>query len=225
MRKAAAHQSMVRRRFIKVVCASDGHDGFEMWRPFNGSFHLRTSEVADPDHADIAVRPRLLRGPLDQVVHVTTFLPVKETECATRSTSAPAVGNDVDIATRDEEIAGTGFNEACRRTKILNLPGIRRGGNQHRVPAGFGRTMHVRQQSDSITHGNRNVVLLCHGVSRLGQIAIFTASGLRAVESTLTGPYSGRWNVGHVLPRRRVGECRDTLRVTIKSSISPASDR
>ena len=165
--KAAAHQSMMRRRLIEVECTSDGHDGFEMRRPFNGSFHLRSGEITDPNHADIAVRPWLLRGPLDEVVHVTTFLPIKETEGAARPTRAPTVRNDVDVTTGDEEIAGTSFDEAGRRTKILNLPWIGRGGNQYGISTGFGRTMHIRQQHNSITHWHRNVVIVCHGVGRL----------------------------------------------------------
>jgi hypothetical protein len=51
--------------------------------------------------------------------------------------------------------------------------------------------MHVCEQIDSITHGDRNVIVLGHRLSRLGQIAIFTAGGLRAVEAALTGLYSG----------------------------------
>ncbi len=157
--KAAAHQSVMCRRLIEVECAGDGHDGFEVRRSFNGSFHLRSREITDADHADIAVRPGLLRGPLDEVVHVPAFLPVKKPEGATRPTGAPAVRDDVHVTTRDEEIAGASFNEARRRTKVLNLPRIGRGGNQYGIPAGFRRTMHIRQQRDSITHRHRNVVI------------------------------------------------------------------
>jgi hypothetical protein len=59
--------------------------------------------------------------------------------------------------------------------------------------------MHVRQQIDSITHWDRNVIILGHRVARMGQIAIFAAGGLGAVKSALTGLYSGRWNIGHAL--------------------------
>jgi histidine ammonia-lyase len=103
----------------------------------------------------------------------------------------------VNVTSWDEEITGSRFNEARRRTKVLNLPRIGRGGNQYGISAGFGRTMHIRQQHNSITHWDRNVVILCHGVGRLRHIAIFTASGLWAVESTLTGVNPGRWNVIH----------------------------
>src|SRR5579863_4579999 len=120
---------MMRCRLIEVVGTSDGHDGFEMRGAFDGSFHLRSSEITDANHADIAVRPRLLPGPLDEVVHVTPFLPIKETEGASGPTGAPTVSNDVDITTRDEEVGGPSFDEARWRTEVLNLPRIGRGGN------------------------------------------------------------------------------------------------
>ena len=53
--KTAAHQSMMGRRLIEVECSSDGHDGFEVRRSFNGSLHLRSGEITDTNHADIAV--------------------------------------------------------------------------------------------------------------------------------------------------------------------------
>jgi hypothetical protein len=78
---------------------------------FNGSFHLGPGKIIDPNHADIAVRPGLLRGPLDEIVHITTFLAIKETEGAARPTGAPTISNDVDVTTGNEEIAGTSFNK------------------------------------------------------------------------------------------------------------------
>jgi hypothetical protein len=73
----------------------------------------------------------------------------------------------VDVTTRDEEIARASFNEARRRTKVLDLSRVRRGGNQCGIPAGFCRTMHIRQQQNSITHWHRNVVIVCYGMRRL----------------------------------------------------------
>ena len=127
--ETAAHQTVMRGRFVEVECAGDGHDRFQVRRPLHSSFHLRSGEIADPNHADIAVRPGLLRGPLNKVVHVPTFLAIKETEGAARPTSAPTVGNNVHVAPGDEEIAGTGFDEARRCTKVLNLSWIGRSCN------------------------------------------------------------------------------------------------
>ncbi len=145
--KAAAHQSVMCRRLIEVECAGDRHDGFEMRRSFNGSLHLRSGEITDADHADIAVRPWLLRSPLNEVVHVAAFLTVKKAEGATGTTGASTVRDNVDIATRNEEVAGAGFDESGWRAEILNLPRIRRRGNQHGISTGFVRAMHVRHQA------------------------------------------------------------------------------
>jgi hypothetical protein len=87
----------------------------------------------------------LLRSPFDEVIHVTTFLTIEETEGATRPARAPTVGNDVDVTTRDEKIAGTSFDEPSGSTEILNLPRIGRCGNEYGIATGFGGAMHVRQ--------------------------------------------------------------------------------
>ena len=41
--------------FIEVEGSRNRHDGLEMRRAFDSSFHLRAGEVADADHADIAI--------------------------------------------------------------------------------------------------------------------------------------------------------------------------
>jgi hypothetical protein len=41
----------------------------------------------------------LLRSPLDEVVHITTFPAIKETEGVARPTGALTVSNDVDVTT------------------------------------------------------------------------------------------------------------------------------
>jgi hypothetical protein len=131
-----------------------------MRRSFNGSLHLRSGEIADANHADVAIRPRLSRGPLNEVVHIAAFLPVKKPKGPAGTTGAPAIRDYVDVTTRDEEIGGASFNEAGWCTEILNLSRIGRGGNQYGPPTGFGRTMHIRQQHDSVTHRHGNVVIL-----------------------------------------------------------------
>lgn len=113
--------------------AFDGHDGLEMRRSFHRCFPLRPGEVTDADHADIAVRPWLLRSPLDEIVHVAAFLAVEKAKGSTGTTRAPAIRDDVDITAWDEEIRGARFNKACWRAEILNLPRVGGRGNQHRV--------------------------------------------------------------------------------------------
>lgn len=58
-------------------------DGLQVRRLLDGRFELGHRKIADAEHADVAIRPRLSRGPLDQVVHVATFLGVEEPEGAT----------------------------------------------------------------------------------------------------------------------------------------------
>src|ERR1700760_2740751 len=123
-----------------------------MCRPLDRCFLLCSGTITDSNLSDIAVRPGLLRGPFNEVVHISTFRLIKKAECAARPTRAPTVSDDVDVATRHEEIAGTSFNEARWRTKVLNLSRIGRGGNQHGIPTRFSRTMHIRQKHNSIMH-------------------------------------------------------------------------
>jgi hypothetical protein len=99
--------------------------------------------------------------------YVTAFLAIEETESASGATGSPAIRNNVDVTTGDEEITGTSFYESGRSAKVLNLSWIGRGGHQHRIASGFSRAMHVHQQVDSIAHGHRNVIILLHRVIRL----------------------------------------------------------
>src|SRR5580692_10501761 len=98
-------------RFVKVERASDRHDGPKMRRSLHCSLHLRPGKVTDADHANLAIRPWLLRSPLDKVVHVTTFLAVKKAKGSARTARAPAIRDDVDITAGDEEIRGARFNK------------------------------------------------------------------------------------------------------------------
>jgi hypothetical protein len=95
-------------------------------RALDCRFHLRSGEVTNADHADIAIRPGLLGGPLDEVVHVPAFLAVEKPKSATGTAGASAICDHVHIAARNEEVAGASFDEAGRRAEILNLPRIRR---------------------------------------------------------------------------------------------------
>src|SRR5207344_1063789 len=74
-------------------------DRFEMRRILPCDMQLLGAETGNPDHADIAVAPALLRDPFDQVIAVP------QTRGATAVGLADAAGraDDVDIAARDEE--------------------------------------------------------------------------------------------------------------------------
>jgi hypothetical protein len=104
---------MMGRRLVEVEGSGDGHGGSEMRGSFNGSFHLGPCEITDSNHADTAVRSGLLRGPLDEIVHITTFLAIKETEGAARPTGAPTISNDVDVTTGNEEIVAPASMKAA----------------------------------------------------------------------------------------------------------------
>jgi hypothetical protein len=93
----------------------------------------------------------------------------------------------VHVAARNEEVTGASFDEAGGRAEILNLPRIGRCCNQYRISAGFRWTMNIRQQCDSVTHWNCNIVIVCHCVGGLRQIAILAAGGLGTIEAPLIG--------------------------------------
>src|SRR5579864_2029358 len=135
--ETAAHQTMMRSRFVKIVGSGDWHDGFQVRRPLHRGLHLRSGKITDAEHAHIPVRPRLLPCPLHQIVHIAAFLTVKKAESAAGTASASAVRDDVHITSRHEEVAGACFDKTCRRTKVLNLSRIRRSGDQYGVPAGL----------------------------------------------------------------------------------------
>ncbi|MDM0108041.1 hypothetical protein QTH97_24040 [Variovorax sp. J22R24] len=71
-----------------------------------------------------AVGPRLRPRPFDTVVHAAALLPVHEAEDALRTAGATQVGNHVHVAARHEEVAGAGFDEAQRRSQVLDLARI-----------------------------------------------------------------------------------------------------
>src|ERR1700722_9781318 len=191
-------------RLVEIECSCDRHDGFEMRGSFDGSFHLRSREVTDPNHSYITVGPRLRCGPFHEVVHVAAFLTVKKTERSPGPTGSPAVRDDMHITARNKEIAGTSFNEARRCAKILYLPWIRRSCHQHRISTELGRTVHICQQCNSIAHGHVGVVIDGHNVGWLGQIAIFTRGGLRSVKLSLTLFNAGRRNVRHAFSPKAI---------------------
>lgn len=112
-----------------------------------------------PTIPDIAVEPRLLRRPFDQVVHVLTFLAVEEAEGPARTAGATAIGDDMDIAARHEEVTGAGFDEAHRRTQVLDLSRIRRGGNKCGIAAGRDRAINIDEETDAVAHWCRHIVV------------------------------------------------------------------
>ena len=71
---------MVHHRLIEVGGDSHGEDRPQVRRTLHRCLQLSHREVADADHPDVSVAPRLRRCPLDEIVQVTTFLGVEEPE-------------------------------------------------------------------------------------------------------------------------------------------------
>ena len=131
--------------------------------------------------------PRLLRRPLDQVVHVLTFLAVEEAEGPARTAGAAAIGDYMDIAARNEEVTGAGFDEAHRRAEVLDLTRIRRGGNQHGIAAGRGRAINIDEEIDPVAHWGCHIVAYRLAVLRLREVAVGAAqmSGVLSIAAGL----------------------------------------
>ena len=110
-----------------VQVGRDGHreDRLEMRWPLDCGFQLGHGEVADPDHADVAVAPWLGRRPLDEVVHVAAFGGVEEPEAAAGSPGAAHVRDDVDVAAGHPEVRSARLDETGGCAQVLDLTRIR----------------------------------------------------------------------------------------------------
>jgi hypothetical protein len=150
----------MRGRFIEVERARYGHDRFEVRRTLGGGFHLGSSEIADAHHPNVALGPGLRRRPFDEIVHIPAFLAVEEAESAARPAGTATVRDHMDVPARHKEIAGSGFDEAERSAKVLNLTWIGRGRDQNGITARRCRTKNIGKQIDAIAHGDRNIILL-----------------------------------------------------------------
>ena len=109
------------------------------------------------------------------------------------------VGDHVNVAARDEEVARPGFDESHRCAEVLNLPWVRRSCDQHGIRALRLRPVDVRQQPGPITHWYLDVVIAHEGVGGLGEIPVLTTGCLRPVQLPLTwgSPGYPRKDVAH----------------------------
>src|SRR5215203_114240 len=70
---AAEHAAVPGYLPVDVEAAGPGEDRLEVGWAFQGSVELLDREVADTNHAHVAVAPGLLGGPLDHVVQIATL--------------------------------------------------------------------------------------------------------------------------------------------------------
>jgi hypothetical protein len=148
--EAGAEETVVVCGLVQVRRDLEGEDRGQVRWPFGGRADLGDGEIADPDHADLAVGPGLPRGPLHQVVEVPAFLLVEQGELATGPAGATQIGDHVDVTPGNEELAVSRFDDAGRRTQVLDLTRIRRGRDQDRKRALAGWAVNVGQQPPAV---------------------------------------------------------------------------
>ena len=76
--EAGVEQAVVPDRVVEVVGRQQRRDRLEMRRLRRRRRELSHGEVADAEHADIAVAPGLGRDPFDEVVKILPLLPVEQ---------------------------------------------------------------------------------------------------------------------------------------------------
>ena len=120
-------------------------------------------------------------------MQVAPFLAIEEAERAARGGRAAAVGNDVDLSGRHEEVSGAGFNEPERGPCVPDLPRVGRCCNQHRISSWCGRPVDIRKKIDAVAHRHVGIVIAHPFELRCRQIAIDTARCLRTIQLPLAG--------------------------------------
>jgi YebC/PmpR family DNA-binding regulatory protein len=187
----------MRGRVVQVGRRRHREDRLQVRWTLDRSLQLGHREVADADHADVAVAPGLRSRPLHEVVHVAAFLRIEEAE-GTAGTAGPAdVGDHMDVAAGHPEIGGARLDEARGGAEVLHLPGVRRCGDQRGELAPGVRVVHVGQQSGVVAHGYALVDTVGDREPGFAEVAVGATGVLRAVQPTFPGGH------GFTLRRRR----------------------
>ena len=182
---------MVPDRVIEVVGREQRRDRLEMRRLHRRSRELSHREVADAEHADIAVAPRLGGDPFDEVVKILPLLAVEQGPRAAGAAGAAGVDDKVDVAARNEEVGRAGLYEAERSADVLNLARIRGEGDERRKGAVGVRLEEIGEQRRPVAHGDADIVGAAHREGRLAEVAVFAPRRLDAVETTFPGSETG----------------------------------
>ena len=146
-------------------------DGLEGRVALRGRAPLLAGVARDADHADLAVGPRLLRDPLDQVVVVGVLVAI----VAFGLRRAARLRDDMDVAVGDEaaRVAGLDGTEPQRRVSrlrrqdvgdvgALDVLVVQGAGIQDRVLARLVRPIDIDRQAGSVPHGHDDVAFFDH---------------------------------------------------------------
>jgi len=95
-----------------------------------GGEELGAAEVRDAAHADVAVAPRLLGNPLDDIEQVPLLLRPEQVVAALRVAAAPHIDDHVSVAAGHQELADPGLVLAERQDRPLQLAGVDGGRDQ-----------------------------------------------------------------------------------------------
>ena len=152
---------------VGIVEAVVGAEARERRRLHDAHPPLRHAEVRLADAADLAVRPRLCRDPLDHVVEVALLVRAEELEVAARLPRAAHVHMDVRVALLDVELDRPGLAPEKLRAggKRVVVVAVGRCGEERRETAApFGR---VDGDADLSAVANGDRCFFHHGLFAL----------------------------------------------------------
>ncbi len=132
--KVAEDAALIDRSAVEVVHAVERRDAGKRRRLADRHPPLRHAEIGLADAADLAVRPRLMPEPLDDVVEVLLLGAVEQPELAARLAAAAHVHVRIDVALAHIELdrAGLAPEELRARRQRIVVVAVGRGSEQHR---------------------------------------------------------------------------------------------
>ena len=128
------HAALIDRGAVGIVEPVEGGDAGKRRRLLDRHPPLQHAEIGLADAADLAVRPRLMAEPFDDVIKIFLFVLVEEAKFAARLAAAAHVHMRIDIATFDIEFDRPGLapQKLRRRRQRIVVIAIRRRRQQHR---------------------------------------------------------------------------------------------
>jgi hypothetical protein len=136
-----------------------------------GGAPLLAGITGDADHSDLAVRPRLLRDPFDQIVVIRILVAIVPFGLG----GSPRLRDHVYVAVCDEasriacldgtepqRCVGGLRRQYVRDVRALNVLVMQRRGIKHGVLARLVRSIDVHRQPRAISHGDTDIPLLDH---------------------------------------------------------------